>query len=208
MEHRRTTFLGKKEMSNAQPNFARVQRAKIHHWIGFFCLSLIFGGVIAFANPINAATPTTPPPVGSCDNSHVKDGLNGAIFPLIPDAIVDYGFYDSPQTDNNGGCVPSLWNMTIFGMLIYKVLALLNYLAGALAILATLYAGILYLTGAMSEANVKKAKTALIGTYVGFFIVLGARLIVQSSFQLFGSDCTNISLVISSNGTTQCSTTP
>lgn len=189
--------MGKKEKVVSQIEFARTQKTKLHHWIGLFCLSLLFGGIIAFAKPTLAATAT-----GSCDptvNTQISDVLNGAIFPLIPDAIVDYGFYNG--TDTNGGCVPALWNSNIIGMLVYKTLGLLNYIAGAGAILATLYAGILYLTGYMSEANVKKAKTVLIGTYVGFFIILGARLIVESSFQLFGT-CDQISNVLDSKATT------
>jgi hypothetical protein len=106
------------------------------------------------------------------------------IFPLFPAELRNFKDAD--------GCVPALWDRDVMGVLIFKTLGLLNYIAGAAAVLATIYAGILYLTSYASEANAKKAKTILISTYVGFFIVLGARLIVQESFQLFGQGIVDI----------------
>jgi hypothetical protein len=107
---------------------------------------------------------------------------NIRLFPLIPESFRD-----------KDGCNPQGWNRRIMAFLAYKVLALANYLAGAVAIIATIYGGILYLGGFAGEENVKKAKSIIIGAYVGFAIVLLARLIVQGSFYFFGDETTNLS---------------
>lgn len=122
--------------------------------------------------------------VNPAEKQELIKALNGDIFPLLPKEITDYDPEDNVKTE----CVPGLWNRTIIGMLLFKILGLLNYVAGALAVVATIYAGVLYLTGAIAEGTVKKAKSILIGTYVGFFIVLSARLIVQGSFYLFSDE--------------------
>ena len=112
------------------------------------------------------------------------------IFPLIPDSLVAYNATD--------GCVPALWDRYVAKVLVEKALALLNYVAGALAVLATIFAGVMYLTSYASEANAKKAKAVLVGTYIGFFITLGARMIVNDSFYLFGdSNAASLNCVIS-----------
>lgn len=103
------------------------------------------------------------------------------LFPIIPDEI---------RSDKTEGCNPQSWNRRVFVFLTYKLLAMLNYFAGAVAIIATIYGGILYLTGFSGDATVKRAKSVIIGAYVGFAIVLLARLLVQGSFYLFG-DTTN-----------------
>lgn len=119
--------------------------------------------------------------VKSCDEIDLK---NVKLFPLIPDAI---------RNTAEGGCNPQSWNRRIFVFLAYKLLGVLNYLAGAIAIIATIFGGILYLTGFASEANIKKAKSVIVGAYIGFAIVLLARLLVQGSFYLFGDGSTDFS---------------
>lgn len=119
----------------------------------------------------------TPP---KCSDYKVSDLNNLDLFPLIPKEIA-----------TKDGCNPQSWNRTIFVFLTYKLLAILNYLAGAVAIIATIYGGILYLTGFASESTVKQAKSIIIGTYVGFAIILLARLLVQGSFYLFGTGSIN-----------------
>jgi hypothetical protein len=114
----------------------------------------------------------------------VNQIYSGDIFPLFPAVLFD--FPDETGHVRYTGCYPALWTRDVIGALIFKILGLLNYVAGALALLTTIYAGILYLTAPISEGTVKTAKSILLGTYLGFFIVLGARLIVQGSFQLFG----------------------
>lgn len=82
---------------------------------------------------------------------------------------------------NRDRCAPAFWDMSVFVMLAYKVLLLLNWVAGSLAVIFTVYAGILYMTGFTNEGNVKKAKTLLFTSYGGFIIVLCAWLLVYSS---------------------------
>ncbi|CAN5136657.1 hypothetical protein BH11PAT4_BH11PAT4_1890 [soil metagenome] len=115
----------------------------------------------------------------SCDTVATSDIR---LFPIIPDSFRD------PD-----GCNPQGWNRRIFAFLAYKVLAIANYLAGAIAIIATVYGGILYLGGFAGEENVKRAKSIIIGAYVGFAIVLLARLVVQGSFYFFGDGSTDLS---------------
>lgn len=119
--------------------------------------------------------------VKSCDEINLA---SVKLFPLIPAEI---------RSTAEGGCNPQTWNRRIFVFLAYKLLGVLNYLAGAIAITATIFGGILYLTGFASEANIKKAKSVIIGAYIGFAIVLLARLLVQGSFFLFGDGNTDFS---------------
>lgn len=122
-------------------------------------------------------------PTEAC-NTFKEDLRTGPLFPIIP---------DSGRGGESGfeGCTTPFWDRIIIGIFIYKFLGIANYFAGALAVLATIYAGILYLTGFAGEQTVKQAKAILIGTYIGFFIVLSARLIVAGSFYLFGDPTSN-----------------
>lgn len=116
------------------------------------------------------------------------------LFPIIPDEI---------RNSDLNGCNPQTWNRRVFVFLTYKLLAMLNYLAGAVAVIATIYGGILYLTGFTGEANIKRAKSVIVGAYVGFAIVLIARLLVQGSFYLFGDNSDDLSDVYNSTSTTK-----
>lgn len=128
-----------------------------------------------------------PPPVSVERCAAFKQELRtGPLFPIIP---------ASGRTRDLDNCVPAFWDREIIALFIYKLLGILNYVAGALAVLAIIYGGVLYLTGFRSEANAKTAKSLIIGTVVGFMLVLSARLIVIGSFYLFGDPSRNSELL-------------
>jgi len=101
---------------------------------------------------------------------------NGDIFPLLDPHIFSLDL---------SGCNPTNWNLNVFWVLGYKVLFLLNWLADVLAVLLTIYAGLLYISGFANEGNVKKAKALLITCYVGLAIVFGARMILLGFADIF-----------------------
>jgi hypothetical protein len=100
------------------------------------------------------------------------------IFPLIPAQL-------RPNATGDGSCPPPAWNLNVVRYFIYKALTLLNWLAGALAVILTILAGLYYIAGFASESNIKKGKTILVTAYTGLIIVSLARLIVYGSVQLF-----------------------
>jgi hypothetical protein len=137
---------------------------------------------------------STPDPITK-KTEPVYTGGRLVIFPLIPNGI--RGLDDSGKPivasdtdsnvskDNTPICTPPFWNRLVVFWFVYKGLAILNWLAGAGALLLTLYAGLLYITGYASENNVKTAKTLLIATYTGLIIILLAKFLVYSSINLF-----------------------
>ncbi|MBU6388971.1 hypothetical protein KGQ71_00470 [Patescibacteria group bacterium] len=105
------------------------------------------------------------------------DAPDKQIFPLIPASI------------SSGGsiCPPQAWNIGIVYFFAVKALILANWLAVALAIILTVYAGLLYISGFANEKNVQTAKTWLISVYTGLLIVILARIIVYGiDTQLLG----------------------
>jgi hypothetical protein len=124
------------------------------------------------ANPSNASDPSS--------RLHVAFEPTN-IFPILPSAILT-------GVDNSGNatnCTPPYWNFDIIRVLMYKVLALLNYGIEVAAIIFTLYAGILYLTGFRAEKNIETAKKLLIATYTGMIISLSATLLLRSAVSAF-----------------------
>ena len=141
----------------------------------------------------NLAYADTQPNYCDTNNATFKQELyTQPIFPLIPKFLIDYSL-----NHDNGGCNPSDWNINVIGSLVYKALALLNYIAGAAAILATIYGGVLYLSGFASKKAAETAKKVIAGAYIGLIIVLMARVIVQGSFYFFGDGTLNVTTIIS-----------
>lgn len=110
------------------------------------------------------------------------------IFPLIPSGLYGGNLPDGTPSK----CTVSLWNLSVFQVLIYKALGLLNWILFVFALSFTVYAGVLYISGFANEGNVKKARGILVGTYVGLIIALSARLIMGGVVAAFGdSNTTN-----------------
>lgn len=136
------------------------------------------GGAIAGGIAGGAGTVAKDNGPQSCKEAvaSVTDGKgtpnSSQIFPAIPDVL------------RTGACTPAVWDRSVIVYLIAKALIMLNWFATTLAILFTLYAGLLYISGFAKEDNVKKAKTLLIATYVGLAIVLLARVIIFSAVDL------------------------
>ncbi len=137
-----------------------------------------------------ATTPATTTQVDGttyCSPAKVKpvffDANNNliSIFPIIPNGVRGL---DSSGNLSPTVCSPAYWGRDVLYFFVYKGLAVLNWFAEALAIILTLYAGILYMTGFYNEGNVKTAKTMLIGVYTGLAIVLLAKTIVYSGINL------------------------
>ena len=95
-------------------------------------------------------------------------------FPFIPHGLID-----------PNACNPTLWGLDVYKILAWKALVFLNWGAGALAILLTVYAGLLYVSGFAKEDNVKTAKKILVACYVGLAIVFSARIILYGTWQAF-----------------------
>lgn len=107
------------------------------------------------------------------------------VFPLLPIEIL---------TDPLGGgekCTPADWTFEIYEILAWKILIILNWLAGTLAILFTIYAGLLYIGGFANEGNIKKAKSILIATYLGLVLVIMARVILYGTIAIFSKNGVN-----------------
>ena len=153
--------------------------------------------------PTTAATPTpvpnpcdtyldAPPPNGVRSAFMSSNGTITNIFPIIPDAVntLPQTVYD-PTTGNSittTYCSPPFWTRQVMYLFVYKGLAILNWLAEALAIIITLYAGILYMTAVYSEGNAKTAKAWLIGAYGGLAIVFLAKTLVFSAISVAVQD--------------------
>lgn len=142
---------------------------------------------------VAAVTATT---VNPCDQ-YVSTLFHGDILPLFPTQITGGEYTEGGKTVTSK-CKPSSWNRMIVAGLIWKSLAILNWFAGAVAVIFTILGGVYYLSGYSGENNVKKAKTIIGATYVGFAIVLLARLIVQGTFLLFSDNNKLIDPVASS----------
>jgi hypothetical protein len=123
------------------------------------------------------------------------------LFPIIPDGLrgitpkgVDVTL--DPNTINNW-CTQPFWTIEVFYWFVYKGLAILNWLAIAAAIILTLYAGVLYMTGFANEANVKKAKSILAAAYIGLAIVFMAKIIVYAGVNaVSGTNAENLPVPI------------
>ena len=125
-----------------------------------------------------------------CAYSKIRNTFNmNTIFPLLPTSINPPQPTPNPTTNlipqqDPNKCSPVYWNADVMWVLAYKALALLNYVAYALAVILTIYAGLMYLSGFANEANAKKGKTILIATYVGLALVMLSRLIVYGTYQV------------------------
>ena len=109
----------------------------------------------------------------------LKDSFNpNIVFPLLPSSIL--------SSDGNG-CSPPFWNLSIVAILAYKIITLLDWLAAVLAVILTVYAGLLYISGFANEKNVDLAKKILSAAYTGLLIVIFARVILYSPIQLLGN---------------------
>jgi hypothetical protein len=127
------------------------------------------------SGPVEVASPT-------CDlgNADISASFNSQkIFPILPKVILDA--YSGP------GCSPAFWNLGIIVVLVWKVVGLLNWIAGILAVLLTVYAGLLYIGGFANESYVGTAKKILTASYVGLAIVIFARLILYAPVQFLSA---------------------
>jgi hypothetical protein len=125
------------------------------------------------------------------DKNHKQTSVskNLVLFPFIPDGISGYDTNGKQITtmspdEANKVCSQPFWGREVAYWFIYKALAILNWIATALAILLTLYAAVLYITGYASENNVKKAKSILTGAYIGLAIVFLAKVLVFAAVNI------------------------
>jgi hypothetical protein len=127
------------------------------------------------SGPSEVASPT-------CDlgNADIAAEFNSQkIFPILPKVILDP--YTVP------GCSPPFWNLGIMVVLVWKVVGLLNWIAGVLAVILTVYAGLLYIGGFANESYVGTAKKILMAAYSGLAIVVFARLILYAPVQFLSA---------------------
>lgn len=117
------------------------------------------------------------------DGTYAKDIV---LFPIIPDGI--RGVKEDGTTDIETVCSQGFWTRDVLYWFGYKILAILNWFATALAILLTMYAGILYISGFANEGNLKTAKGILIGTFMGLGLVFLAKVIVYSAVNVVSNE--------------------
>lgn len=142
-------------------------------------------GAGTLGNSSAAATASSGPKETATSSCDLSDATIAAkfnakkIFPILPSEILDP--YTAP------GCSPPYWNMGIIVVLAYKMVGLLDYIAAILAVLFTVYAGLLYIGGFANESYVGTAKKILTASYAGLAIVIFARLILYAPVQFFTS---------------------
>lgn len=156
-------------------------------WVLFALAPFLLGSILLLTIPQSGFLQLQRDP---CAAAKTKLKSFTPLFPIIPNELTKIN--DTGEPENL--CTPANWDRTIIVLLIYRGLGLLNYVAGAIAILATLWGGALYLFSQGQSEQMKNAKTLIIGTYVGFLIVLCARLMVNATFYIFGTG-TNFDLI-------------
>lgn len=156
-------------------------------WILFALAPFLLGSILLLTIPQSGFLQLQRDP---CADAKTKLKSFTPLFPIIPDGLTQKSDAGEPEDI----CTPANWDKEVIVLLIYRGLGLLNYVAGAIAILATLWGGILYLFSQGQSEQMKNAKTLIIGTYVGFLIVLCARLMVNATFYIFGTG-TNFDLI-------------
>lgn len=116
-----------------------------------------------------------------------KEFNTSDIFPILPLSVLTGKDAKGHETN----CSPPYWNIDVFRVLLYKGFGLLNYVIEVTAIVMTIYAGILYLSGFANEKNVATAKTVLIATYTGLALSLSATLILKTTIGVFSDKKTS-----------------
>ena len=130
-------------------------------------------------------------------------GVVSAPVPLIaPLPYTNSFFNDSVVTSTNVAvpepeCSPAYWNKNILTLIAWKALSLMYWIASVLAVIITIYAGLLFISGFASEENTKTAKKLLVACYTGVVIIILGRIILYGVIQPFlGKDinATNIGI--------------
>ena len=179
-------FLGKPIPQPKSPENIKKPRRNNFTWLVLLTAPLVlFFSFTISTNSFSSSTTSSQRSVllspvlftNGCNTSALSSTFNTkTIFPLLPTSIL------------SGTCSPAYWNIGIFQILAYKILTLLEWLAAAMAIIFTVYAGLLYISGFANEKNVSKAKSILTATYLGLAIVLLSRVILYGSIQLFSAN--------------------
>jgi hypothetical protein len=147
------------------------------------------------ANGKKISSPVSDAFHSTSDENHVQTLTSQLIlFPLVPEGISGWtkdgkNIKDMASTEEqNKVCSQGFWTREVFYWFVYKALAILNWFATAVAILLTIYGGILYISGFANEANAKKAKGIIIGAYVGLAIVFLAKIMVYGAINLVSNE--------------------
>ncbi len=165
-------------------------------------LSIALGGLL-MSSPALAASIPNP-----CAAVIAKPGstLKTSALPLLPKELFTPNIIPSPAPTPAPGappaavtpapkvtpqCNPTYWTRQVYNVIALRILNLLNWTAGSLAVVITVYAGTLYVMGFMNEANVKKAKSLLITAYTGLAIVFLSRAILYGTVAVITGDDVN-----------------
>ncbi len=90
----------------------------------------------------------------------------------------------STSTSFNPLCPLNAQNVTI-GALVDRVISLILFAAGALAVIYLLYSGILYITAGGDEAKATKARTGIVNAIIGIIIIVLAFVIEKAAANVF-----------------------
>jgi hypothetical protein len=117
---------------------------------------------------------------------------------FFTDTVRDTG--SKTGTTDEPECSPAYWNRNILILIAWKVLYLLYWMAGILAVIITVYAGLLFISGFASEENTKTAKKLLVACYTGIVIIILGRVILYGTIQPFLGNDLNAGDILIPNG--------
>jgi hypothetical protein len=132
------------------------------------------------------------------DHKVVGTSRDIVLFPFVPDGISGWDANGNrvetlTADQRNAVCQPGFWTREVFYWFGYKVLAILNWLAMAAAIILTIYGGLLYISSYANEANAKKAKGIIVGAFIGLAIIFLAKVLVYGAVNIIsGQDPSDI----------------
>ncbi len=96
------------------------------------------------------------------------------------------------QFDNSGGnnfdALPLLDKSLSLNGLIDTIISIMLLIAGALAVIYLIYAGILYITAGGEPTKAEKARTGIVNSIIGIIIIVLAFVIEKTIIRLFFVD--------------------
>ncbi|MFA6552048.1 MAG: pilin [Candidatus Paceibacterota bacterium] len=99
-----------------------------------------------------------------------------AICLVLNSPVIVFGQVGDKQT-NSGVTLPNPLSENCLTALISKLLVLVTYIGGIVAVFFIIYAGFLFVMAQGNEEGLKKAKNTLLYTVIGVAIILGANAI-------------------------------
>lgn len=109
---------------------------------------------------------------GSCDPTKAN---NHSFFGFPP----WWKYIHTGNFDGLGGCTPSIVFPTGVWAIAFAVIDMLLYLAGIVAVVSIIIAGISYITAAGNAESITKARKRIVNSLIGLAIVIIASAVVS-----------------------------